>query len=94
MPTTSLKLSDELKARAAQIAKAQGQSTHAWLVQSVRRATEAAERRAEFIASASSARADALATGTGYAAKDVQAYIQDKVNGKQAPRPKASPWRE
>ena len=93
MTTTSLKLPDELKLRAAEIAKAQGQSTHAWLVDAVRRAADQSERRAEFVASAATARSAALASGTGYSADDVQHYIRQKVGGNNVARPSAKPFR-
>jgi predicted transcriptional regulator len=93
MSTTSLKLADELKQRAAEAARRAGITPHAFMVAAIEQATTAAEARARFVAQAELARKDMLDTGKGYDAAAVHDYIRDRIAGKRTPRPKARPWR-
>ncbi|MGH8454254.1 MAG: hypothetical protein ACRESW_06860 [Nevskiales bacterium] len=93
MSTTSLKLPDELKDRAAAAAKTRGISTHAFMVEAVRQATTSSEQRARFLADAQAARRAMRKSGKGYAADEVHAYLRAKVRARRAPRPKAKSWR-
>lgn len=93
MATTSLKLTDELKQRAVSAAQKQGISPHAFMVQAIEQAALAAERRAGFVADALAAREDMLATGKGYEADEVHAYLKARVAGRKTAKPKAKTWR-
>jgi len=93
MSTTSLKLPDELKRRAAEAAQKQGMSPHAFMVNAIEQAATRAELRASFLADAQLARAEMLKTGKGYDADAVHAYLQARVAGKKPAKPKAGPWR-
>ncbi len=93
MSTTSLKLPDDLKARAALAAKARGVSAHAFMLDAIRELTTATEQRARFVADAHAARQQALTSGLGYAADDVHQYLRDKVAGSPVKAPKANAWR-
>lgn len=93
MSTTSLKLPDELKQRAAHAAQELGVSPHAFMVAAIEQATTAAEQRARLVADARAARGEMLETGKGFAADEVHAYLKAKVAGKQATKPKARAWR-
>lgn len=93
MTTTSLKLPDELKQRAAVAAQRQGVSPHAFMVQAIEQAAIAAERRAGFVADALAAREQMLASGKGYDADEVHAYLKARVAGRKAAKPKARAWR-
>jgi predicted transcriptional regulator len=93
MPTTSLKLPDELKQRAAVAAQHQGVSTHAFMVNAIEQAAIAAECRANFMAEAQAARQQMLDTDKGYDADEVHAYIQARIAGKKTAKPKARSWR-
>ncbi|HVB55845.1 MAG TPA: CopG family transcriptional regulator, partial [Candidatus Acidoferrales bacterium] len=66
MPTTSLKLPDDLKMRAAAAAKVRGVTTHAFMLEAIREAATATEQRARFVADAQAARKAALKSGAGY----------------------------
>ncbi len=94
MSTTSLKLSEELKERAAAVAREQGVSTHAFLVEAISTATDAAEKRADFVAQAHASRKQTLSSGKAHDAAAVHAYIRDRLAGRNPARPKASPWRD
>ena len=93
MTTTSLKLPDALKQRAAQAAQRQGISPHAFMVQAIEQAATLAEQRAGFVAEALGAREQMLTTGEGYDAADVQDWLKARVTDRKAARPQAKPWR-
>jgi predicted transcriptional regulator len=93
MSTTSLKLPDDVKERAAAAAKRRGVTPHAFMVEAIRSAAAAAERRAEFVSEAVSARDAMMKTGAGYRAADVHAYLRARTRGESAPKPKAKTWR-
>ncbi len=92
MSTTSLKLPDELKKRAADAAQQLGISPHAFMVSAIDQAATATERRAKLLADAKAARDEMLETGKGFAADDVHAYLKAKASGKKAAKPKARSW--
>ena len=92
MSTTSLKLSDELKQRAVAAAEKRGVSPHAFMVDAIEQAASAAEQRAGFVTEALAAREQALETGKGYDARQVHAYLRERIAGKKSPKPKARSW--
>jgi predicted transcriptional regulator len=94
MSTTSLKLPDDVKQLALSAAKHQGVTPHAFMVEAIREAATAAEKRAQFVADAAASREDMLKSGKGYAAEDVHAYLRARVRGESAPKPKARAWRK
>lgn len=94
MSTTSLKLPDELKARAASAAQELGLSTHAFMIDAIRQAAEAVEQRSLFVAEAQTARAEMLQSGLGYDASDVRSYLRQRLSDKQSAKPAAKPWRK
>jgi predicted transcriptional regulator len=92
MSTTSLKLPDDLKAQAAQAAKSKGMSTHAFMVEAIREAAIAAQKREQFVADAKAARTLMLKSGTGFDADEVHAYLRKRVAGKSPEALKAKSW--
>ena len=92
MATTSLKLPDDLKKRAANAAQELGISPHAFMVSAIEQAAHATEQRIRFIAEAKLARQDMLDTTQGLDADDVHAYLQAKVAGKKVTKPKKRSW--
>jgi len=94
MSTTSLKLPDELKQRAANAARELGISPHAFMVDAIRQAAHAVELRATFVAQARQARTEMLDDGEGHIAEDVRTYLRRRLEDGQAGRPAKKPWRE
>lgn len=94
MSTTSLKLPDDVKQLAIAAAKLRGVSTHAFMVEAIQAAASAEKHRAEFVAEAVAARANALRTGKGYASADVHQYIEKRTAGLSASKPKPKSWRK
>jgi predicted transcriptional regulator len=94
MSTTSLKLPDELKQRAAAAAQELGVSTHSFMVDAIRQAADAVEQRSQFVAQALAARAEMLESGAGHDADDVRVYLRQRISDEQAKRPDAKSWRK
>lgn len=103
MTTTSLKLSDDLKQRAAAVAQELGMTPHAFMVDAIRRASDAAEKHADFVAQAKAARKKMLKSGLGFEADDVHHYLRERIAATATPNtkkpgkhvaPKAKPWRD
>lgn len=93
MSTTSLKLPDELKQRAAHAAEQQGKTAHAFMVEAIERAAALAELRSSFVNEAAASYKAAVKSGLGYDADEVTVYIRKRAAGKKAVRPKAKSWR-
>ena len=86
--TTTLKLSEELKARIALSAQASGKSPHAFMLEALEAQARLAEMRQSFIADAVASGVEVDAGGALYAMEDVQAYILARTSGKAAKCPK------
>jgi len=93
MPTTSLKLPEDIKQLAASAATQQGVTPHAFMVEAIRAAALAAQRRASFVSEAAASRVEAMESGKGYVATEVHDYLRARVQGKAAAKPKAKSWR-
>lgn len=91
--TTSLKLPEDVKQLAVAAAAHQGVTPHAFMVDAIRVAAVAAEKRAAFVADALASRAEAIKSGQGYSAAEVHAYITARASGKTVKKPKAKSWR-
>ena len=94
MATTSLKLPDDLKARAQAAAEHQGLSPHAFMVQAIEQAISSAEIEERFLADAYAAREETHRTGQVFAAEDVHDYIRAVSRGENPPAPEAQPWQK
>ena len=93
MATTSLKIPDAVKQLAISAAQQQGVTPHAFMVEAIRVMATSAEQRARFIADALASKEEALKSGKGYAAAEVNAYLLERAQGKTPSRPRAKSWR-
>ena len=75
---------------------------HAFMVDAIRKASDAAEKHAEFVAQAKAARKKMVKTGLGLEAKEVHDYLRERIaaattpvssNNAEVVAPKAKPWR-
>ncbi|MBI5275438.1 MAG: ribbon-helix-helix protein, CopG family [Burkholderiales bacterium] len=89
MPTLSVKLPDETKARLDRLAAEQGTSPHALMVGAIEAELERREQRGAFIQDALRARDEMLATGRAFDGDDVIAYLRARARGEKPPRPKS-----
>lgn len=94
LAATSLKLPKPLKARISRLAKRAGESPHAFMLRLLEEQVQAAERFEQFVADARLADESMQKGGLGYTAADVQGYLEGKIAGGKATRPKPAPWRE
>ena len=91
---TSIKLSEDLKSRVARVVKGTDQSAHAFMVDAIRRETERAEKRRQFVADARAALADFERDGMGYALSELTAHYRAKLQGRKSRKPKLRSWRK
>ena len=88
--TTTLKLSDELKARIASAARQTGKTAHAFMVEALELQTELAERRSAFVADALLAREEVARYGLVVDADEVFDYLKARAEGRGARKPDPS----
>ena len=93
MSTTSLKLPEHVKELVAVVARQEGVTPHAFMVEAIRLAALAAEKRAGFVSDALASRAEAIESAEGFPATEVHAYLRNRVQGKTTPKLRARTWR-
>lgn len=89
MGTTSIRLTDELKARVAAAAKREGTSANNFIVTAITEKADADERRAEFYAEADQRWAEFLRTGESIPWEEARRYFKALIAGKYAKPPVA-----
>ncbi|MEO6967171.1 MAG: CopG family transcriptional regulator [Rhodanobacteraceae bacterium] len=89
MPTTTIRLTDDLKVRVARAAKRAGISPHGFILDAIAERTEAQERRADFDAAAEQRYAGIAASGRTIAWPELRGYLEKRMTGKRARRPAA-----
>lgn len=87
MPTTTIRLPDDLKARVAAAAKQAGTTAHAFILAAIAEKAEQAERRADFDAVAETRYARIAATGKTIPWQEMRGYLEARIAGKVAKRP-------
>jgi predicted transcriptional regulator len=87
MAATSIKLPDDLKARIAPLAEAEGLSPHAWMLRALANETERAEKRAAFIAEGLRRLRAARDSSPTYAGEEAFAYLTRRLVDAKAKRP-------
>ena len=90
---TSLKLPRSLKDRISRLAKRAGESPHALMLRLLEEQVQAAERFEAFVADAKKADARMQASGKGYSSSEVHDYLEARLAGRSAKRPKPVQWR-
>lgn len=89
MPSpTTLKVPDELRARLAAQAEAEGKSPHAYMLEALQEKADRTDRREEYLLAGSAALHEYERTGIAYAMEDVERYILGVAAGKKPRRPK------
>ncbi|MDP1692694.1 MAG: ribbon-helix-helix protein, CopG family [Burkholderiaceae bacterium] len=89
MPTTTIRLPEELKELVASVALAEGVSSHAFIVQAVAEKAGQAKARNEFYAVARERSAEIARTGKTVSLAEMRKYALDVATGRPAKRPKA-----
>lgn len=91
---TSLKVPRKLKSRIEQLSRRSGESAHAFMLRALEGHVEAEERYQAFLLEGVRADEAMQRSGLGYAAGDVHAYLEAKIRGRTARRPKPVRWRK
>lgn len=89
MSTTTIRLSDALKARIARAAEAAGTTSHNFILEAIAEKAEQAERRADFHVLADQRYAQFLENGESIPWEDARAWLKQRLNGKRVKRPAA-----
>lgn len=87
MPTT-LKVPDDLRARLAAQAEAEGKTPHAYMLEALREKADRADRRRAYLEAGDAALREYERTGVAYAMEDVERYILGIAAGKKPRRPR------
>lgn len=90
---TSLKLPVELKKRIESVARDRGTTSHALMISAIEQHITDAEKYRRFVADAKAADRQMIESGKGYAFDDVRAYLEARISGKPARRPRLKSWR-
>ncbi len=94
LAATSLKLPKTLKTRITRLAKRVGESPHAFMLRLLEEQVQATERFEQFLAEARQTDKRMQEGGIGYLAADVHEYLEAKITGPKATRPKPMQWRK
>jgi predicted transcriptional regulator len=89
MSTTTIRLSDDLKARVAAAAARAGTSAHNFMLEAIAERTDLAEQKADFHAETERRYAKFLEAGESIPWEEARCYLLDRIAGKDAKRPKA-----
>jgi len=90
--TTTLKLSEDLKARIARLAEETGRSAHGFMIDALERQVNREERWRDFINEAHAADQAIDEGAKVYSAKDVHKWLDRLAQNPGAKRP--TPWRK
>jgi len=88
MSTTTVRLPKELKDKVARAAERAGKTPHSFILEAIAEKTELEERRAAFVASAERRYADIVASAKTIPWSEMRQYLEQRVTGRQAARPK------
>jgi predicted transcriptional regulator len=89
MSTTTIRLPDHLKARVAAAAKRASTTAHSFILQAIAEKTEDEERRSDLNAVAERRYAGIAASGRTIPWSEMRTYLEKRLSGKKALRPKA-----
>ncbi len=87
MSTTTIRLTDALKARVAEAAKQAGTTPHGFILEAIAEKAELAERRADFDAVADQRYAHVVESGKTIPWSAMRGYLEDRIAGKATRRP-------
>lgn len=94
MPTTTIRLPQDLKARIAGAAQRAGKTTHSFILEAIAEKAEREESRAGFDGEADSRFASIVASGRTVAWTDMRRYLEERVAGRESARPVATKQRD
>ncbi len=89
MPTTTIRLSGELKGRISRAAERAGKTTHAFILEAVAGRVDDEERRNDFYDAAERRYAKIVASGKAISWSEMRTYLEERAIEKSATRPAA-----
>jgi predicted transcriptional regulator len=89
MTTTTIRLSEELKARVNEAAKRTGTTAHGFILEAIAEKTALDERRADFREEAEDRYARIIASGKSIAWDDMRNYLKSKTSNENISLPKS-----
>ena len=89
MPTTTVRLDEQLKARIARAAERSGMTPHAFIVDAIAQTVERAERRDAFHHEAEQRWNEVLAKEETISWSDLRGYLLKRAAGQAPPKPPA-----
>lgn len=89
MSTTTIRLSDELKARVSRAAERTGTTAHSFILNAIEEKADQEEHRVDFHDVADRRYADIVATGKTVPWTEMRRYLEDRVAGKSSHHPTA-----
>jgi predicted transcriptional regulator len=87
MSTTTIRLSDELKARVARAAERAGTTSHSFILDAIAEKAEQEERRSEFDDTADARYAQIVTSGKSIPWTEMKRHLEARLAGKKSPRP-------
>ncbi|MBS7455725.1 DUF1778 domain-containing protein [Coralloluteibacterium stylophorae] len=87
MSTTTIRLSDELKARVARAAEAAGTTSHNFILEAIAEKASQAEQRAVFHAVADQRYEQFLESGEAIPWEEARSWLKQRLAGKRVKRP-------
>ena len=89
MPTTTIRLGDDLKARVAATAEQASMNAHAFIVEAIEQTVERTEQANEFHRIAEERWRQLLASGKSIPFEEARVYLEARARGERPPRPVA-----
>ena len=89
MPTTTIRLPEDLKERIAHLAERAGTTAHAFILDAIAERVDEEERRNDFYESAEQRYAEIVTSGKTIPWSEMQTYLKGRLAGKKTARPKA-----
>jgi predicted transcriptional regulator len=93
MAATSLKLPDDLKRRIERLAATAQKTPHAFMVEALMREADRTELREQFAADSAKSEKEAMASGKAISLEASFDYLNARLSGRKARRPRARVWR-
>lgn len=89
MPTTTIRLPEDLKARVAAAAERAGTTAHSFILEAIAEKADQEERRADFNNVAEQRYAQIIASGKTIPWSEMRRYLEHRLAGQTAKRPLA-----
>lgn len=93
MPTTTLRVPEELKERVADLARRTGKTTHAFMLEAIEESVRMAEARQAMLDEARERFQEVEATGRAIDWHEMRAFLKDRAAGRKAASPRTRSWR-